>query len=67
MLLARSMNTRRNGELAHEIGEFRTLAARRSLAHDHRPGAVLRLLRARTGQAVLPERGDRVTTLRLAR
>src|SRR5262249_59328060 len=40
-------------ELAHEIGEFRALAARRSAAHDRQPGSVVRLLRARASQAVL--------------
>ena len=53
VILVSRMNARVNAELAHEIGEFRALAARRSVTRDTRPDSVLALLRARTGQAVL--------------
>src|SRR5215470_6423803 len=53
ILLIHGMNARVTAELAHEIGEFRALAARRSAAHDRQPGSVVRLLRARASQAVL--------------
>lgn len=53
VLLVSRMNARVSAELAHEIGEFRALAAQRSAAGDRRPDSVLALLRARTGQAVL--------------
>lgn len=52
VLLIRSMNSRISGELAHEVGEFRALAARQGTVAS-RPGQVLALLRARTHQAVL--------------
>ncbi len=48
------MNAQVHGELAHEIGEFRALAARRtSAASGGQPGQVAALLRTRTQQAVL--------------
>ena len=53
IVLVRDMNARVSAELAHEIGEFRALAAKRGAAHDRQPDSVLRLLRARTSQAVL--------------
>ena len=53
IVLVRDMNARVSAELAHEIGEFRALAAKRGAARDRQPDSVLRLLRARTSQAVL--------------
>jgi two-component system, OmpR family, sensor kinase len=53
VLLVSRLNARVSAELAHEVGEFRALAARRSAAPDGQPDSVLALLRARTGQAVL--------------
>lgn len=54
VLLVSRMNSRISSELAHEIGEFRSLAASHAKpAADSRPDSVLDLLRARTRQAVL--------------
>jgi signal transduction histidine kinase len=54
VLLVSRMNSRISGELAHEVGEFRALAARHAKpAADSKPDSVLGLLRARTRQAVL--------------
>lgn len=53
VLLVHGMNARVSAELAHEIGEFRALAVRRGAAHDRQPDSAVRLLRARTSQAVL--------------
>src|SRR5271165_1982147 len=54
VLLVQGMNAQVRSELAHEIGEFRALAARRtSTTGPGRPGEVVALLRARTRQAVL--------------
>ena len=47
------MNAQVRSELAHEIGEFRALAARRSAAGGRGAGQVVALLRTRTQQAVL--------------
>jgi len=54
VLLVSRMNSRVGSELAHEIGEFRALAASRAKpAADSQPDSVLGVLRARTRQAVL--------------
>jgi two-component system, OmpR family, sensor kinase len=54
VLLVQGMNAQVRGELAHEVGEFKALAARRSSAAGRRaPGQVVALLRIRTQQAVL--------------
>src|SRR5215469_14974669 len=56
VLLVSRMNSRVSSELAHEIGEFRALAASRAKpAADSQPDSVLGLLRARTRQAVLEQ------------
>ena len=53
LVLVSRMNARVSAELAHEIGEFRALAARRGAALHAQRVSVLALLRARTRQAVL--------------
>jgi two-component system, OmpR family, sensor kinase len=53
VLLVRQLDQRVRAELAHEIAEFRLLAARRPVPGPRHAGAVVALLRARTSQAVL--------------
>ena len=53
VLLVRQLDARVRAQLSREAVEFRALAARRAVPAFGRPGSVVALLRARTGQAVL--------------